>query len=205
MIMHSAEVRWFFLGSIPEPTKTWFGTSEEQEEPTRTDSYVVFPGCSGTSVKVREGKFEIKALRSGPKCIEAVRGIFGKIESWVKWSVELSQSDLTEESGKEGFDRLDIAKTRWLRKYNVDGSISAEVSRASRPEQGCNVELTELMVRSASWWTIGFEAFGPAVRVNENLSSTVSTFFSKRLPPPCELLEANSMSYPAWFGTLGVG
>lgn len=77
MMLHSAEMRWFFVGPAPEWVPEWFDAGEgrlsERLEKLRTDSYLVFFGSLGVGVKLREapGKgrlnFEIKALRSAPK------------------------------------------------------------------------------------------------------------------------------------------
>ena len=93
MMLHSAEMRWFFVGPAPEWVPEWFDAGEgrlpERLEKLRTDSYLVFFGSSGVGVKLREapGKghlnFEIKALR------EPRPGILGKADARVKWSVEL--------------------------------------------------------------------------------------------------------------------
>ena len=105
-------------------------------------------------------------------------------------------------AGGEQFEKL-----RWLRKYGIGaGPRIEEIDKDKRPNEGCNVELTELSHVSPNgddgwhWWTIGFEAFGPPERVGDNLQAGLGEFFAKTdRPPPAPMLEANSMSYPAWF------
>jgi hypothetical protein len=86
-----------------------------------------------------------------------------------------------------------------------------EVDKNERPDKGCNVELTELTNPSQNpddrwrWWTIGFEAFGPPGRVEDNLRAGLVEFLSNAgQPGPWQMLEANSMSYPVWFESVGV-
>jgi hypothetical protein len=210
MMLHSAEMRWFFVGPAPEAVLDWFDASEERVEKSRTDSYLIFFGSLGVGVKLREvpGKdhfnFEIKAPRSAPRTVEPHPGILGRADAWVKWSVELNVDVL--QTMRKGSRWIDVEKKRWLLKYEIKPDTAPkEVLKEARPDEGCNVELTELRVAEGRWWTIGFEAFGPPERVDRHLLASVGTFFSgSREKISCPLLEANSLSYPNWFASIGV-
>jgi hypothetical protein len=207
-MLHSCEIRWFFLGVIPEEAKNWFEASDDQEEESRGDVYLVFPGCEATGIKLRNGaKFEIKARRSGPKTIEPVKGVVGRADCWVRWSPDFELTGELKRAMTEGYHWIEVDKTRWLRRYQIkDGARPSEIAKKDAPLQGCNVELAELQVESGVWYTIGFEAFGPAKSVDDHLRATVEDFFSSRPGEvPKYFSDANSMSYPAWFATVGLG
>jgi hypothetical protein len=214
MMLHSAEMRWFFVGPAPEAVADWFdareGRLQERLEEPRTDSYLVFFGSPGVGVKLREvpeeGRFnfEIKALRSAPRTVEPSPGILGRADAWVKWTVELNVDLL--QTMRKGSRWIDVEKKRWLLKYEIQADAAPkEVLKEARPDEGCNVELTELLVVGGRWWTIGFEAFGQPERVDRHLLASLETFFSgSREKIPCPLLEANSLSYPNWFASIGI-
>jgi hypothetical protein len=64
---HSAEVRWFLEGPLPGDMQLWFEAGGlAKTEPQRTDEYLFLPGCTTTSVKLRSGRFEVKALTQPP-------------------------------------------------------------------------------------------------------------------------------------------
>ena len=57
----SAEIRWFFGGTVDDIIFSWFTAGNLHiESPPRTDKYLLFPDSVSTGVKFREGKFEIK-------------------------------------------------------------------------------------------------------------------------------------------------
>lgn len=79
-IINSVEVRWFFPGnspgkgrsiSPPSNVKQWFNRGSDLVwlPKERTDSYLLLPGCETTSVKRREGRFEVKAIRGGSEAV----------------------------------------------------------------------------------------------------------------------------------------
>ena len=103
-------------------------------------------------------------------------------------------------------DDLAVTKTRWLRKFDTSKYVRSEISLGanekptpgySLPAQGCNVELTEVVMagHAGRWWTLGFEAFGNLDSVPTNLTLTV-------LPEKPLLLRIIGsgafLNYPAW-------
>jgi hypothetical protein len=211
-MMHSAELRWFFLGATPKAAKTWFGARDERREESRTDRYLMLPGSRTVGVKLRGRRFEIKSLISGPTRLRLASGAVGRTDTWVKWSIEFPAADEVASTITRDARWVAIQKLRWLRKYRIGaGPRIEEVDRDEQVDEGCNVELTELGHLGPDpddrwrWWTIGFEAFGPPARVEGNLQTGLDAFFSKMdRPLPAPMLEANSMSYPAWFESVGL-
>ena len=54
-MFHSAEIRWFIEGDVPDEVRDWFLQSglAIDEEP-RVDEYLVLPGSTATGVKFRQ-------------------------------------------------------------------------------------------------------------------------------------------------------
>jgi hypothetical protein len=62
------------------------------------------------------------------------------------------------------------------------------------------VELTEVGVRGEAWWTLGFEATGPAEALRGELDAAAALVFDRALPGGVELGMDNSWSYAQWLG-----
>jgi hypothetical protein len=103
-------------------------------------------------------------------------------------------------------DEVSVTKTRWLRKFDTSKYVRSEIlldknerpkTGYSLPVQGCNVELTEIVMagHAGRWSTLAFEAFGDLDSVPTNLTLTV-------LPEKPLLLRiigsGEFLSYPAW-------
>jgi hypothetical protein len=68
------------------------------------------------------------------------------------------------------------------------------------------VELTEFCTRGESWWTLGFEATGPAGVLHGQLEAAAVLVFAQALPCGLELGMDHSMSYAQWLrGWPGAG
>lgn len=203
-LLHTAEVRWFFRGDLPPAFKVWFEEGKELESHTRTDSYLMLPGCETVGVKQREGRFEIKALRGETVTEQLSPEVTGRIDEWVKWShggagVELWIQALREEP--EGW--LQVKKARWLRRFSLDEGQPEKVAPVAVVKDGCDLEVTSVWVRDASWWTFGLEAFGAAENVRNNLRLLAKYFFFGNRPPT-RLNSANSFSYPVWLSSVSL-
>ena len=181
---------WFANGSV--------GVSA----PTRTDDYLLLPGCSTTSVKLREGRFEVKVITSEPVSVSWSAQVAGKRDTWVKWSRKISDPDaLLELTGSDDATWLSVSKQRDLRLLSLDGAAPEEVEpNTVRLTNGCQFELTRIVLggrgREEPWWSCSFEAFGQAPSVVRNLELGMEFVF--RTPPPLPLPEDRSMSYPYW-------
>ena len=67
-------------------------------------------------------------------------------------------------------------------------------------EPRCEVELTEVRTRGQDWWTLGFEATGPASLLRRTLEATAALVFAQALPGGVEPGPDDSTSYAQWLG-----
>jgi hypothetical protein len=67
-------------------------------------------------------------------------------------------------------------------------------------EPHCEVELTDIVTPGQDWWTLGFEATGPADLLRRELQATAALVFAKPLPVGVELSADKSSSYVEWLG-----
>ena len=121
----------------------------------------------------------------------------GRMESWQKWSFPFSP--LRPGSGDPPGWRP-VAKRRRISRFSLaSGQI---VARAPGPGQQpqCEVELTEVRTRGQDWWTLGFEATGPADLLRTALEATAAFVFAQALPGGAELGPDESRSYAEWLG-----
>lgn len=168
----------------------------------RTDEYLVLPGCSTTSVKLREGRFEIKVMTGEPEPLSWSETIAGTCDTWVKWSRTVSDARVLDElTGGDDAQWVRVAKQRSLRLISLDGKAPAEIGPGTaRLQNGCQFELTRVVFAAADrrepWWSFSFEAFGKPGDVRRNLESGSAHVF--RNPLPMALPKEQSMSYPYW-------
>lgn len=207
-MLRSAEVRWFFPGAWPDEVRRWFGAGRQLEaEGEREDRYLLFPECETVGVKLREGKLEVKARVSGPGPFAVADGVRGRTDQWVKWSfASEGLQTLTGDLLRSG-RWVGVRKERYLRKYSVDSGQVEEVPPRQKPlpVSGCNVELTAVGVDAepASWYSLGFEAFGNPAGLAGTLEEAVRSFFAVNGGMPgVTLSERESLNYPAWLATL---
>ena len=64
----------------------------------------------------------------------------------------------------------------------------------------CEVELTEVHTRGQHWWTLGFEATGPADLLRSELEAAAALVFAQALPGGVEPGPDESTSYAQWLG-----
>jgi hypothetical protein len=64
----------------------------------------------------------------------------------------------------------------------------------------CVVELTEVRISGQDWWTLGFEAAGPAGLLGSELQATATFVFAQALPGGAESGPDESSSYAQWVG-----
>ncbi len=207
MLFHSAEIRWFFRGTPGEDFNRWFesrGLHSEQD--ARTDDYLVLPRCATTGIKMREGRFEVKAATSASELDQLPNGMRGYKGTWVKWSRRAEQPDAVRTliTGADEVVRR-VQKRRTVRLVSLDGDAPLEVRPDERRlGQGCQVERTLLRVAPSTralddappWWGLSFEAFGDAEDVIANLDEV--TRFLLRDAIGVAASERDSMSYPEW-------
>ena len=194
----TAEIRWFWAGRPPPSFAAWFrevgpswrGASDSK---SRIDAYVRDPGQTALGIKRRGSSpgVEIKGLISTrPKVLE-LAGCACPIGLWGKWSAGIGLAE----------DRLiQIAKERWMRKFEVTGGTARELpAESSERRAGCDAELTLLGGPNGTpWWTLGFEAFGAFDEVEDDLIATVAVLRG-RSPPPLPAGQASG--YPGWLAS----
>ena len=62
------------------------------------------------------------------------------------------------------------------------------------------VELTEVHRHGEAWWTLGFEATGPASLLRREMEATAILVLAQALPDGIELDTDHSLSYAEWLG-----
>jgi hypothetical protein len=192
----SLEVRWIFPGQLETAVAGWFGRFPSRTE-SREDAYLLDPPLPGLSVKLRGGRaLEVKAYRDSPGILEVAGHARGRVESWQK---SFPVSPLSPGSGNPAAWRP-VRKRRRISRFSlVTGQIVARAP-GQRQEPGCEVELTQIRTRGQDWWTLGFEATGPADLLRSELEATAALVFDEALPGGVEPSPDDSRSYAEWLG-----
>ena len=188
----SLEVRWIFPGQLSPAMTGWFGRFPAQTQMLE-DSYLLDPYLPGLSVKVRGGRaLEVKAYRGSPGLFQVAGRARGRLQSWQKWSFPCDQP--SPGSGDPAGWRL-VSKRRrisWFPQATQMGVLQLG------EQPGCAVELTAVDVRGEPWWTLGFEATGPADALRRELDTAAALVFADALPDGVELRMDDSQSYAQW-------
>ena len=192
--VRSLEVRWIFPGQLEAQVAGWFARFPARME-SREDIYLLEPPLAGLSVKIRGGvALEIKAYRGSPGMLEAVGPARGRMESWQKWSFPVSP--LSPDSG-EPAGWTPVAKRRRISQFSrASRQIAAPAAGLGQPR--CEVELSEVRTRGQDWWTLGFEATGPADLLRSELLATAALVFAQALPADVQPGPNQSRSYAQW-------
>jgi hypothetical protein len=193
--VRSLEVRWIFPGQLEAAAARWFARFPATAE-SREDTYLLDPQLPGLSVKIRGGgALEVKAYRGSPGILEVTGRARGRMETWHKWSFPFSP--LSPGAGDPPGWRP-VRKRRRISRFSLaSGQIAA---RGARPggEPGCEVELTEIRTGDQDWWTLGFEATGPAGLLRSALAAAAALVFAQALPGGVEPGPEDSSSYAQW-------
>jgi len=202
----TAEVRWFFRGALPAAVRAWFearGSRMAYQVPRR-DRYLALPG-DGLSIKLREGRVEIKLRPQQGEYLRLHPQVTGVLEHWQKWSFALADPAAAP-PGISATDSswLAIDKQRGVARYRVAGNeLPVAVAADVYPVQGCEVEMVELTAGRQPWWSLCFEAFGPGRALPEALAATARQFLGGAEPPHLEA--GDSCGYPRWLAVLSAG
>jgi hypothetical protein len=192
----TAEIRWFWPGRPPSAFADWFTAAgpswgSANDSRTRVDEYLRDHAQTRLGIKKRGGgaSIEIKGLISTRATVLELAGCACPVGLWGKWSSHfaLDQGAL-----------IKVSKQRWMRRFRVGPASVTDVSAAESGARlsGCDAELTLLEgPDAASWWTLGFEAFGDFDQLEADLVATVANL-ARRSPPPLRGGEATS--YPGW-------
>jgi hypothetical protein len=193
--VRSLEVRWIFPGQADTAVAGWFQRFPAGVE-SREDAYLVDPRLGGLSVKIRgQGALEVKVYRGSPGILGIAGRARGRMEFWQKWSFPcgpLSQAG----AAPPGWV---LVHKRISRISLASGQIQAR-ARGQGEEHGCMVEFTEVHRHGKAWWTLGFEATGPASLLRRELDAAATLVIAQALPDGIELDADHSQSYAEWLG-----
>jgi hypothetical protein len=191
----SLEVRWIFPGQLTSAVARWFGRFPAGTE-SREDTYLLDPPLPGLSVKIRgAGALEVKVFRGSPGMLEVAGRARGQMESWQKWSFPfrpLSQHY----SGPAGW--RPVRKSRRISRFSSASGQMVASAAGLGDERRCEVELTEIRTGGQDWWTLGFEATGPADLLHSELQATATLVFAHALPGGAQPGPDESSSYAQW-------
>jgi hypothetical protein len=195
--VRSLEVRWIFPGQLEAAVARWFARFPAGVE-SREDTYLLDPQLDGLSVKVRGGgALEVKVYGGSPGILEVAGRARGRLESWQKWSFPTSPLR-PGSSDPPGW--MPVRKKRRISRFTLaSGRIAARAPGLGHPPR-CEVELTEVHTGGQDWWTLGFEATGPADLLRSELEATAALVFAHALPGGMEPGPDESRSYAEWLG-----
>jgi hypothetical protein len=195
--VRSLEVRWIFPGQLEAAVAGWFGRFPARTE-SREDTYLLDPQLPGLSVKVRGGgALEVKAYRGSPGILAVPGRARGRLESWQKWSFPFSPPR-PDSAGPAGW--TPVRKRRRITRFPLASGRVVARAPGVDGEPRCEVELTGVRTRSQDWWTLGFEATGPADLLRSALEATAALVFAQALPGGVEPGPDDSRSYAQWLG-----
>jgi hypothetical protein len=201
------EVRWFVRGSIPEEVREWFvqGDPAPLPEPPRVDQYLRLQRSNALSIKLREGRIEIKQRLHQYGNIRFHRRVSGAIEHWRKWSMPLAA---TGESLAEILvpqsSWAAVRKERLLRGYRCDAGGQVLAIRGEYVDRGCHMELTTVQAGDRVWWTLAFEAYGTEPSLRGSLVSTIG-YILERDGSTITLDARDSYGYARWLALMEQG
>ena len=201
--VHSLEVRWILPGQLEAAVARWFGRFPAETE-SRQDIYLLDPPLRGLSVKIRGGAaLEVKVYRGSPGILEVAGRAHGRMEAWQKWSFAFSPPS-PGSGGPPGW--TPVHKKRRISQFSsASGQMVARAPGLGQQPR-CEVELTEVRTRGQHWWTLGFEATGPAHLLRSELQATAALVFDQALPGGAQPGTDQSRSYAQWLGQRpGVG
>lgn len=202
-MLTSKEIRWFYPGRIPEGIKVWFHQycliDQEQLPQEREDVYLYIPGSDFLGIKLREGSLEVKWRTAELGVVSFRELVSGKAEKWTKWSC----NDATQEAfqpatvlGKSSW--VSVQKVRYLQHYEVFTDFSVQPTNDECIDNGCSLEVTQLLIQNEPWWSLALEANGEDDRLMANLQATARTVFNTY--QEVKLLATASYAYPHWLG-----
>ena len=193
--VRSLEVRWIFPGQLETAVASWFSRFPATTE-SREDTYLLDPQMRGLSVKVRAGRaLEVKVYRGSPGILDLAGRARGRLEAWQKWSFPCSPLPQVS-AGPAGWQP--VRKRRRISRFSLASRPAAARAPVPGGEPQCEVELTEVRTRGQDWWTLGFEATGPAGLLHSQLQATATLVFAQPLPAGIQPGPDHSRSYAEW-------
>jgi hypothetical protein len=193
--VRSLEVRWIFPGQLEAAVAGWFGRFPAGTE-SREDTYLLDPDLRGLSVKVRGGgALEVKVYRGSPGILQVAGRARGRMESWQKWSFPFRPLS---PGGGDPAGWRPVRKRRRVSRFSLASGRVVAGAPGPGEEPGCAVELAEVRARGEDWWSLGFEATGPADLLRSELEATAALVFARALPGGVEPGTDESRSYAQW-------
>jgi hypothetical protein len=191
----SLEVRWIFPGQMETGVARWLGRFPAETE-SREDIYLVNPGLRGLSVKIRAGTaLEVKEYGGSRGTLLVGGPVSGRLQSWQKWSFPFNP--LSRGIGEPPGWQPVYKRRRTSRFSFTDGRIAVSAGRLAG-EARCAVELAALRTGGRPWWSLGFEATGPADLLRGVLEATATLVFAEPLPDGLQPGLEESTSYAEW-------
>jgi len=191
----SLEVRWILPGQLAAAVAGWFGRFPAEMTAVQ-DVYLLDPHLPGLSVKVRGGRaLEVKMYRGSPGLLEVTGRARGRLESWQKWS--FPHGPPSQDSNDPAGWQL-VSKSRRISRFSLARGPTRARGAGLGHKPGCAVELTEVRTRGGAWWTLGFEATGPANTLRSELEAAAAQVFAEPPPAGVALGLDDSMSYAQW-------
>lgn len=191
--VRSLEVRWICPGALDQAMVEWFSRFPAVTE-TRRDNYLVSPGLQGLSVKVRAGRaLEVKVCQSCPGILDVPGRARGHLQSWRKWSFPFRQAG-HHSSQLAGW--RPVNKRRRICRFVPAGEQM--VADRAQPGPACTAELAEICAHGETWWSLAYEATGPADLLRSEVEATARMVFAQPLPDGVELSIKHSRSFAEW-------
>jgi len=193
----SLEVRWIRRGVLPPALVDRSGPFRDPVE-VRSDRYFVDPFVPDVSVKIRDGvQLDLKVSLGSPGSFSVPRAV-GALEVWEKWSFPLGGTGPAWDA--PSWITVDKRRRRRAFEMREDRLVERTVQEALEPS--CTFELTQVAVAGQKWWTIGFEASGPAETLEQSLRLSATLVLEGLLSDGVELPADGSMSYVRWLSRL---
>ncbi len=118
MMLYSTEVRWFIPEHLPDEVLDWFKAGRVlNSEGMHVHEYLLFPDCEYVGVKLRDGRFEIKAMRGSSEPLNPNLSVAGRREQWIKWSLASNALQALDEPLHQSGQWLKVRKERFLRRF----------------------------------------------------------------------------------------
>jgi hypothetical protein len=203
----SIEIRWFFKRVPPEILK-WFDSHFSWNDNSdifqlaskneRWDKYLMLDGYPKLSIKIHEGKIEVKTQDDSWSEARSANMTFGVIEKWIKWEVELKQKLIKPEDIFQTPKKfVAVKKSRLLVKYSiVNGRPEVIDGESENISEGCQVELTKIQIAKDTNYSFAFESFGEENTIYQNFEKVFEKVFKEM--GSAKLSAKDSYSYPVF-------
>jgi len=201
-MLTTSEIRWFDRGTVPLVIENWFTADVLRDNcqtlENREDWYLLIPRCEFLGMKLRQQRLETKLRVTELGILKLRNNVIGAAEKWVKLTCDDPEIEslITSDVVAKG-EWVKVEKVRSQIRYLVtDDHSLTPVSAEQNSQQGCNVELTQLIINHDPWWSLGFEASGKSNNLMLTLETVAKQVFQTF--PQQELTLVKSYAYPKW-------